>query len=272
MKRWKKIIGGTLVLLLAVGAGTAWQFRNEIQAVRYFLKYSSAQQQELEQENEKTLEAILEQANLPADVFGDPSLSQEELEQKLKEKEQQAQSSAGNGVSVPSNGSGQTSGGNDASMSQNGSGGQTSGSNTGTAGSSGNSQQGNPGTAVPAEQKPAGDQQTYDAELAAMVGEIYALRNSFTGQLDDLLQQAKAEYGAMSPEDREKKKSALASKYIGLAGSLESSCDSQMEEILGRIQKHLKETGGDPSLVKEIRKVYENEKALKKSSYMEMLR
>lgn len=255
MKRWKKILGGTLVVLVAAGAGTAWQFRNEIQAMQYFLSYSPEQQQELEQENEKTLEAILEQANLPADVFGDPSLSQEELEQKLKEKEQQAQSSAGNDVSVPSNGSG-----------------QAGGSNAGTEKPGGNSQQSNSGATVPAEQKPADSQQTYDAELAAMVGEIYALRSSFTGQLDGLLRQAKSEYAAMSPTEWEKNKKAFVSKYIGLAGGLESSCDSQMEEILGRIESHLKKTGGNTALVKEIRKVYENEKALKKSSYMDMLR
>ena len=83
--------------------------------------------------------------------------------------------------------------------------------------------------------------------------------------------QAKAEYGALSPEQREKQKNSLASKYIGLAGSLEANCDSQMEAILSRIQKHLKENGGDTSLVKEIRKVYENEKALKKSYYMSMM-
>lgn len=271
MKRWKKILGGTLVVLVAAGAGTAWQFRNEIQAMQYFLSYSPEQQQELEQENEKTLEAILEQANLPADVFGDPSLSQEELEQKLKEKEQQAQSSAGNDVSVPSNSSGQASGGNGVAISQNGSG-QAGGSNAGTEKPGGNSQQSNSGATVPAEQKPADSQQTYDAELAAMVGEIYALRTSFTGQLDGLLRQAKSEYAAMSPTEWEKNKKAFVSKYIGLAGGLESSCDSQMEEILGRIESHLKKTGGNTALVKEIRKVYENEKALKKSSYMEMLR
>lgn len=227
MKRWKKIVGGTLVVLVAVGAGAAWHFQNELQAVNYYLRYSQEEQAVLEQENEALLENVLQQANLPVEIFNDPSLTAEEIAQKLEEKAQQTGTMLENQQSIGKN-------------------------------------DGAEGTLDPSSQN-------YDAELAAMVGEIYALRTSFVGQLDGLLQQAKAEYGALSPEQREKQKNSLASKYIGLAGSLEANCDSQMEAILSRIQKHLKENGGDTSLVKEIRKVYENEKALKKSYYMSMM-
>lgn len=239
MKRWKKIVGGTLVVLAAAGAGAAWHFQNELQAVNYYLRYSQEEQAALEQENEAMLENVLQQANLPAEIFTDPSLTAEEIAQKLEALAQE-QSSAGDKK--------------DGVYTQNA---EIVGS---------------------AENHPSNSSssinttsQNYDAELAAMVGEIYVLRASFVGQLDGLLQQAKAEYSALSPEQREKQKSSLTSKYIGLAGNLESSCDSQMESILSRIQKHLKETGGDTSLVKEIRKVYENEKALKKSYYMSMM-
>ena len=239
MKRWKKIVGGVLVVLAAAGAGAAWHFQNELQAVNYYLRYSQEEQAVLEQENEAMLENVLQQANLPAEIFTDPSLTAEEIAQKLEALAQE-QSSAGDKK--------------DGVYTQNA---EIVGS---------------------AENHPSNSSssinttsQNYDAELAAMVGEIYALRASFIGQLDGLLQQAKAEYSALSPEQREKQKSSLTSKYIGLAGNLESSCDSQMESILSRIQKHLKETGGDTSLVKEIRKVYENEKALKKSYYMSMM-
>ena len=239
MKRWKKIVGGTLVVLAAAGAGAAWHFQNELQAVNYYLRYSQEEQAALEQENEAMLENVLQQANLPAEIFTDPSLTAEEIAQKLEALAQE-QSSAGDKK--------------DGVYTQNA---EIVGS---------------------AENHPSNSSssinttsQNYDAELAAMVGEIYVLRASFVGQLDGLLQQAKAEYSALSPEQREKQKSSLTSKYIGLAGNLESSCDSQMEAILSRIQKHLKETGGDTSLIKEIRKVYENEKALKKSYYMSMM-
>lgn len=239
MKRWKKIVGGVLVVLAAAGAGAAWHFQNELQAVNYYLRYSQEEQAVLEQENEAMLENVLQQANLSAEIFTDPSLTAEEIAQKLEALAQE-QSSAGDKK--------------DGVYTQNA---EIVGS---------------------AENHPSNSSssinttsQNYDAELAAMVGEIYVLRASFVGQLDGLLQQAKAEYNALSPEQREKQKSSLTSKYIGLAGNLESSCDSQMEAILSRIQKHLKETGGDTSLIKEIRKVYENEKALKKSYYMSMM-
>lgn len=235
MKRWKKIVGGVLVALVAVGAGAAWHFQNELQAVKYYLRYSQEEQAVLEQENEALLENVLQQANLPVEIFNDPSLTAEELAQKLEEQAQE------NGYSIENG---------DGMHNQN-------------ANSAGNVENVSPNS--------SSTSQGYDAQLAAMVGEIYALRTSFVGQLDGLLQQAKAEYSALSPEQREKQKSSLAGKYIGLAGSLEASCDSQMEAILSRIQKHLKETGGDTSLVKEIRRVYENEKALKKSYYMSMM-
>lgn len=237
MKRWKKIVGGTLVVLVAVGAGAAWHFQNELQAVNYYLRYSQEEQTVLEQANEALLENILQQANLPVEIFNDPSLTAEEIAQKLEERAQ------GNGYPTEH---------------------QDSDQNADPVGSS-ESRPSNSSSSINT------TSQNYDAELAAMVGEIYVLRASFVGQLDGLLQQAKAEYSALSPEQREKQKSSLTSKYIGLAGSLESSCDSQMEAILSRIQKHLKETGGDTSLIKEIRKVYENEKALKKSYYMSMM-
>ena len=237
MKRWKKVVGGVLVVLAAAGAGAAWHFQNELQAVNYYLRYSQEEQAVLEQENEAMLENVLQQANLPTEIFTDPSLTAEEIAQKLEEQAQ------GNGYPTEH---------------------QDSDQNADPVGSS-ESRPSNSSSSINT------TSQNYDAQLAAMVGEIYALRTSFVGQLDGLLQQAKAEYGALSPEQREKQKNSLASKYIGLAGSLEANCDSQMEAILSRIQKHLKENGGDTSLVKEIRKVYENEKALKKSYYMSMM-
>ena len=85
MKRWKKIVGGTLVVLAAVGAGAAWHFQNELQAVNYYLRYSQEEQAVLEQENEAMLENVLQQANLPAEIFTDPSLTTEEIAQKLRE-------------------------------------------------------------------------------------------------------------------------------------------------------------------------------------------
>ena len=185
------------------------------------------------------LENVLQQANLPVEIFTDSSLTTEEVAQKLEALAQE-QSSAGD---------------------------KEDGVYTQNAEAVGSAEN-HPSNSSSSSSTTS---QNYDAELAAMVGEIYALRASFIGQLDGLLQQAKAEYSALSPEQREKQKSSLASKYIGLAGNLESSCDSQMEAILSRIQKHLKETGGDTSLIKEIRKVYENEKALKKSYYMSMM-
>lgn len=228
MARWKKIVSVLLLLVIVAGIGTALLFQNEIQAVLYYLQYSTEEQEALKQANEEKMTTVLEQANL----------SKEQIEQ-VSEEETIISSDPVETSMVASEKSSYTQKKNTIKESTT--------------------------------QKETAANQAYDAELAAMVGEIYALRTSFVGQLDDLLSQAKAEYIALPSEERETKKLKLVSKYVALAGGLEKSCDNQMEDILSRIQSHLKETEGDLSLIDEIRQVYKEEKALKKSYYLSLL-
>lgn len=102
------------------------------------------------------------------------------------------------------------------------------------------------------------------SELESLIAEIYILRSSFSGQIDGLVEQAKAEYIANKGQN----KAGIAGKYLRKATDLEASCDSQMEDILSRIQAEIKRTGGDSGIVKEIRSAYENEKSIKKADLM----
>jgi len=237
MSRWKKLIGALALVVVLAGVGTAVMFQNELQAVIYYLRYSPEEQEAMKQANEEKLAAALQQANVEtpqADSQKEPAIEADKPKESapVQKPQQTVQKPA---VQQPPK--------------QN------------------DKQQEPQQPAVKEEEK----KQEYDAELAAMVGEIYALRTSFVGQLDDLLEQAKAEYVALPAEEREKQKMTLAGRYINIAGGLEASCDQQMEDILSRIQAHLQETGGDLSLIDEIRQVYKDEKALKKSYYMSML-
>ena len=102
--------------------------------------------------------------------------------------------------------------------------------------------------------------------LQELLARVYLLRSSFTGQIDGLVEQAKAEVIASGNKDNV---FALASKFIGMGNSLEAQCDAQMESLLGEISAELQRTGGDTGIVGEIRSAYENEKSIKKAALLD---
>lgn len=127
-----------------------------------------------------------------------------------------------------------------------------------------------------AEESPVKAEQPYsqenDAELQAMIGEVYALRTEFTGELDTLLARAKEEYRNLPEENRKSEMVKMGIRYVKIAGNLEKQCDSRMDEILGRMKAHLQEQGQDTSLTKDIRRTYEKEKTQMKSEYLDMVK
>ena len=92
------------------------------------------------------------------------------------------------------------------------------------------------------------------------------MKASYSGQVDGLVSQAKQEYIAGKGKVS---KLTIGKKYMGMAGALEAQCDGQMEAILAEIKEELKKTGGDLSLVDEIRAAYKSEKSAKKAALLE---
>ncbi len=112
----------------------------------------------------------------------------------------------------------------------------------------------------------SGNATTANPNVAALVAKIYMLRGDFVGRLDALVSQGYAEYKAGGS------KKALASKYLSMGASLESQCDAQMNSILSQIEAELKKSGGDLSLVSQIRSAYRSEKSAKKAAIMSMVK
>ncbi|MBR5152003.1 MAG: hypothetical protein IKW60_00535 [Clostridia bacterium] len=104
-----------------------------------------------------------------------------------------------------------------------------------------------------------------NSTLNNLIAQIYVIRSNFTGQLNGLVGQAKQEYinggGKISKE-------SIAKKYMSIAGGLEAQCDGQMASILSQIQAELERTGGDMSLVSQIRSAYYGEKSAKKAQLL----
>lgn len=107
-----------------------------------------------------------------------------------------------------------------------------------------------------------------NSRIQELIARVYLLRSSFTGQLDGLVAQAKAEYVAQKRATGKADKATIASRYIGKGTALEGACDGQMEALLSEISAELKRINGDMSLVGQIRSTYNTEKSVKKAALL----
>ena len=146
---------------------------------------------------------------------------------------------------------------NDADDESGGESGSSGGSGDGSSGS------GDSGGGSGVSDEIAAAQQKLNEDLA----QIYVLEASFTGQLDGLVSQCKAEYAALENKTVANKAS-LAQKYMGLASGLEASCDGQMSALIADIRAQLTILGGDQSVADAIESSYASEKATKKATLL----
>jgi hypothetical protein len=110
-----------------------------------------------------------------------------------------------------------------------------------------------------------------EEKLAELVAEAYVLRTYYTNRLERMRVSALAEYSALSKEERtQSKKMDIGMKYAGLAGELEGDCDGKMNSLVARIEKELKLSGSDTSVINEIKFYYAEEKSLKKAYFLSL--
>ncbi|MBO5364800.1 MAG: hypothetical protein J6A56_04995 [Clostridia bacterium] len=105
-------------------------------------------------------------------------------------------------------------------------------------------------------------------KLQELLARVYLLRSTFTGKLDGLVGEAKSEYIAQKKATGKADKVTIGSRYISKGLALESECDGQMEALLGEIEAELARSGGDTSIISQIRSVYNNEKSIKKANLL----
>lgn len=96
--------------------------------------------------------------------------------------------------------------------------------------------------------------------IVRYTGEFSAIRGRYVGALDGLISAAKAE---MQPG----KRTEVATRYSGQIRALESSCDAEVEALLGRMAAELSAAGGDLSIIDTIRQNYASEKAAREVYY-----
>ena len=245
MKRWMKILCIVLALLAALLAGLYWWQRENLKAVKDAASHSSEELEEKLAENQQQIRDVVDAApeivvrevtEEERQALRDGTMTQEELIDRLLDTGGQSDSTVAPGME-------ETPPGEDAKAP----------AETPT---------------LPAEQpKPVED--PYQKELSAIIAKVYVLREDFTMALDNMYDEAKAEYIALPAEKRTKSNlMVLASKYLSKATALEKECDARMDEIVADMEKLIQENNGDMSLVDTVVYSYANEKSLKKSWYM----
>ncbi len=232
-KKKTKIVVWTIILIFVIGiAVLLWTQANNLKALQY-AQYTPEERQLLLEQNQERIDAII--SSLPVNPLTLLTEEQEEMLQNGDITEEEALQII-MGI------------GSDAQYKKNGSDKKGSGAGSDVSG------------------KQTGDH----GRLQELLARVYLLRSSYTGQLDGLVAQAKGEYIAQRKSGKKVDKTAIASRYISKGLALESSCDGQIEGLLSEIKAELERTGGDTSVVAEIRGTYNTEKSIKKADIMSM--
>ena len=125
--------------------------------------------------------------------------------------------------------------------------------------------------AAPAEQEPQAEPvRTPEEEIRELVATMYALRATYVGKLDAVVQSAIDEYAA--GEHTAENRTRVVYDRIGELTAMEKECDSEVAAVVSRLRKLLKASGQDDTLAREIEETYKEEKSLKKAYYLNEFR
>lgn len=109
---------------------------------------------------------------------------------------------------------------------------------------------------------------SYDQIVAASVSRLYGLQGQYTGQINGMINRAKAEYDQLKKANgAASARSTILSKYAGEVASMETNCDAKVEEVLSELTSQLRSIGADTSIVGELRSAYNAEKSNQRAAY-----
>ncbi len=131
--------------------------------------------------------------------------------------------------------------------------------------------EGQSGQTKPSEQSAATQSkpsQSSDAIIANAVSELYALQSQYTAGLEGLVGRVKVYYNQQKKENPSSARSNTIAHFSGEVASMESECDSKVENLLKRLTNQLNEIGADTSVVSTLRSAYEDEKSSQMAAYV----
>lgn len=222
-------------MLLVLAVGVAWLLLvhgNNLKAVYLALTSDPEQLAQMQQDQQKKQEEVLEQYGLTSpDLQGENQLPEQDQDQT----EQPEQSQQPGQTEQPE---------------QSGQPGQSS----------------KPTESQSQEQN---DQDALQAQLQEQVNKLYQVQATYQGILDGVIASAKQEFRDLPKEKRtQANKISIVQAKMGQLLSYEDSCDAEVEAILSEIQSILKQMGKPNDLVEEIRSYYQSTKANWKAEKM----
>ena len=112
----------------------------------------------------------------------------------------------------------------------------------------------------------------YEAEIRTLINQLYAVKSRAESGLNSAIASAKAEYKALPAEKQTTaRKLSICMGKSGQLKSLESSCDKEVEDIVGQMRTILTENGQPTTLADQAMSTYKAEKSAMYSSLMSQL-
>lgn len=109
---------------------------------------------------------------------------------------------------------------------------------------------------------PAEAPSSYDVELQALINQLYAVKANAESGLNSAIQSAKSEYHALpSNEQTQSRKLSIVMSKSSELKNLQSSCDSEVNTILNKMRKLLRENGQSTALADQALASYESQKS-----------
>ncbi len=103
------------------------------------------------------------------------------------------------------------------------------------------------------------EKRTYDSIVAKYTNQLSLLESKYSGILDSLMSQAKAEY-EQNKDNQDFSVTALYKKYEAIAREYEVQADSEVSSVLSQLSSELTQYGYDTSIVGELQQQYEAKK------------
>ena len=107
------------------------------------------------------------------------------------------------------------------------------------------------------------------SKMKDLIVEVYLLKADYLNRIDGLLTQGKSEWNDIPIKDRTLTQELnFAKKYKDKGSQLELECDKKMKALLTELEKELKASGKNTSVISEITALYNEEKAIKKADLL----
>lgn len=113
---------------------------------------------------------------------------------------------------------------------------------------------------------------SYEAEIKALVQQLYSVKGRAEGGLNACISSARSEFKSLPPEQQtQSRKVAICFSKAGQLSALQASCDQEVNSIVSQMRQILKANGQSTALADQAMSTYKSQKSARYSSLMNQL-